>query len=331
MQLNQKTLFITDIGSYLGLRATERAIARGMAVRGLASTTAEAQQAEARGARVWVSSLADTSLVQQACSGADLVWHLGSSSDVNASDDQLYQVNVADTLNLARQAQQAGVRAFLHMSTVIVYGSHFPDQVTEAQPVQPVHALSQTRLAGEQQLLEQFATIPNFGVLVIRAGDVYGPGASSWVVRPLELMQKGYFVLIDGGQGIINHVYVDNLIDSFFLAMEQEAYGEIFNITDGARTTWREFYNRLADVAGQPPPSAIPSLAVKAAVRLRGKAMGVSPEVIDLFSRKHTYSITKARDVLGYAPQVSLSQGMSHIADWLQSSRELTSYSVSPA
>lgn len=330
MQLNQKTLVITDIGSYLGLRATERAIAQGIAVRGLASTITEARQAEARGARVRVGSLADTCLVRQVCAGADLVWHLCSSSDVNASEDQLYQVNVANTLNVARQAQQTGVQAFLHLSTVIVYGPHYPDQVTEAQPVKPVHALSQARLAGEQQLLKQFATIPDFGVTVIRAGDVYGPEASSWVVRPLELMQKGRFFLIDGGQGIMNHVYIDNLIDSFFLAMEQKAYGEIFNITDGARTTWKEFYNRLADLAGQPCPSALSSLAAKAAVRIQGKAIGVTPEVIDLFSRKHTYSITKAHDVLGYVPQISLSQGMAHISDWLKSSRELTHCSASP-
>ena len=81
-----------------------------------------------------------------------------------------------------------------------------------------------------------------FDVTVIRAGDVYGARSRPWVLRPLDLMRKRIFFLIDGGRGTMNHVHVDNLLDGVFAALDRRASGEAFNVTDGAHTTFADYF-----------------------------------------------------------------------------------------
>jgi nucleoside-diphosphate-sugar epimerase len=132
-------------------------------------------------------------------------------------------------------------------------------------------------------------------------------------------MQKKKFVLVDRGQGICNHVYVDNLIEGIFLALEKEAYGEAFNITDGCQTTWKEYYTRLAEIGGQPKPIlSMPAFLVKTIIRQQGKKADVFPESVNFVTRPHAYSIEKAQRVLGYEPRINLDEGMARIAEWLQ-------------
>jgi nucleoside-diphosphate-sugar epimerase len=113
---------------------------------------------------------------------------------------------------------------------------------------------------------------------------------------------------------------VDNLIDAVWLAIDQEAYGEAFNITDGCRTSWKEYYTLLSNIAGMPEPTSVPAFVAKAAVKLQsGKAGGITLAAIDAVTRQHAYSIEKAKRVLGYQPRVTLEQGMAQTAAWLKS------------
>jgi nucleoside-diphosphate-sugar epimerase len=138
------------------------------------------------------------------------------------------------------------------------------------------------------------------------------------VIRPLDMMKAGTFFLINNGKGIINHLYVDNLIDAVWLAIEQEAYGEIFNITDGGNTSWKEYYNRLAKIAGMPEPASVPAFVAKAAVKLQNGKDGITLAAVDAVTRQYAYSIEKATRVLGYQPRVTLEQGMAKTNDWLK-------------
>jgi nucleoside-diphosphate-sugar epimerase len=318
MDLNQKTLLITGIGEFIGLRTAELALARGMKVCGLELSPEKAQQAEQLGASVRIGSTNDEVILAKACEGADIVLHTASKNDAGGAIDAFRQINVEGTINTATAAKCSGVKAFIHLSSVMVYGFRFPDHVTEEGPLGgEKNPFCQTKIESEQEVLK-FNCPHEFGVTIIRAGDVYGPGGSVWVMRPLTMMQKKKFVLINGGRGICNHLYIDNLIDGIFLAMEKEAYGEAFNLTDGCQTTWREYYEQLADIGGQPKPViSAPALVAKTALRQMGKKADLLPESIDFVTRSHAYSIQKAIRVLGYSPNIGLEQGMQRTGEWL--------------
>jgi nucleoside-diphosphate-sugar epimerase len=319
MDLNRKTLLITGIGSFIGLRTTEMALERGLQVRGLAPSPTAAQAAEQRGAKVIVGSTTDKNAIANACEGIDIVFHTESVTQPSGDLAHFRTVNVGGTINAATAAKQAGVQAFVHLSSALVYGFNYPDCITEEGTLAGNNnPFCQTKIESEVEVL-RFNDPPGFGVVILRAGDIYGPGADAWVARPLELMQQQAFVLIDGGRGVMNHLYIDNLVDGVFLSLEKEAYGESFNLTDGCRTSWKDYYLRLAEIGGMPKPMSMPSFLVKKAAQFKNKEANISPAAIDFVTRQSAYSTEKAQRVLNFIPRVGLDEGMERTALWIRS------------
>ena len=334
MNLEHKTILITGIGGFIGMRTAELAIERGMKVVGLQRTAAKAEAARKLGAKVIIGSITNPVASKEACEGVDLVLHTAAIADEGASTSlqQYREINVNGAVNMAQAAKNAGVKAFVHLSSVMVYGFDYPNRVTENEPlVSQKNSYCQSKIESEQAILE-LNTPQDFGVIVIRPGDVYGARSIPWVVKPLKLMQQKAFMYADGGRGVMNHVYIDNLIDGILLAIEKEAYGEIFNITDGKETPWQEYYTRLAAIANFPAPSSLPASVLKLLLRLKGlpqtlkgQKPKIPPESIDFILRPYAYSIAKAQKYLGYQPKIDLTEGMKRTQTWLQQKDLLTS------
>lgn len=325
MNLKNKTLLITGIGGFIGSRFAEVALKRGMKVRGLQRSQDKANKAKKMGAEVIVGSVSDPAAAKQACQGVDIVLHTAAVVKEGGSPKYFQEINVGGTVNMATAAKNAGVKTFIHLSSVMVYGFNYPDRVTEEGPLCGENNLyCQTKIDSEKELLKMNAP-PNFGIIIIRPGDVYGPGSTTWILRPLQLMHQRLFILADGGRGTINHVYVDNLIEAIFLAVEKEAYGEAFNITDGRETSCKEYFTRLAEIGNLPAPFSLPSGVLKFMARLRclsqsllSQTPDTLPESVNWLTRPHAYSIAKARSQLGYQPKINLEEGMQRTREWLQ-------------
>jgi nucleoside-diphosphate-sugar epimerase len=77
--------------------------------------------------------------------------------------------------------------------------------------------------------------------VILRPSIVYGPH-SRWCTNLLQKLREGKGVLIEGGKGVCNTTYVDNLVDAIFLAADNErAVGGTFFITDDELLTWGQF------------------------------------------------------------------------------------------
>jgi nucleoside-diphosphate-sugar epimerase len=295
------------------------ALERGMNVRGLEKDPDAAQTVKSKGIEVQIGSVSDPTALEMACQGVDFVFHTESVLEASGELEYFRAINVKGTINAVKAAKQAKVRAFVHLSSVMVYGFKYPDRVTEVGRLQGENnPFCQTKIEGELEVFK-YNDPPDFGVIAIRAGDIYGPGAETWVLRPLKLMEQKVFVLIDGGRGTINHLYIDNLVDGVFLALEKEAYGEVFNLTDGVQTSWKDYYLRLAAIGGMPQPASMPGFLVKKAAQFKGQEVNFSPAAIDFVTRQHPYSIEKAQRMLDFVPQVGLDEGMARTAAWLKS------------
>lgn len=324
MNLKNKTLLITGIGGFIGLRTAEIALAQGIKVRGLQRSEDKAKEAQRLGAEVIIGSVTDPAAAQKVCQGVDIVLHTAAIVKEGGSPKYFHEVNVGGSVNMATAAKNAGVKTFVHLSSVMVYGFNFPNGVTEDGPLcGENNPYCQTKIESEKELLKLNAP-PAFGIIIIRPGDVYGPGSLAWIVRPLQLMRQRMFALVNGGRGVINHVYIDNLIEAIFLAVEKEAYGEVFNITDGQETSWKEYFTRLAEIGNVPTPISLPAGVMKFIAWLHcwvqtvlGQTPKLLPESIDMVTRPYAYSIAKARMQLGYEPKIDLEEGMRRTQEWL--------------
>jgi nucleoside-diphosphate-sugar epimerase len=322
MKLEGACLAVTGVGGFIGARLAQRAAARGMRVRGLEQSPDAADRARRMGVDVVTGDVCDAAAAAAACKGADLVVHTAAVVREDGPRDLYQRVNVGGSECMALAARAAGARRFVQLSSVMVYGFDFPDGVTEDGPLRGENnPYCETKIESER-LVAGLAR-PGFDVTVIRPGDVYGPGSVPWVVRPFAMMRAGLFVLPSGGRGIVNHVYVDDLVDAILLAAERDASGT-FTVCDGVATTCLDFFTPIAQAAGRPKLRTAPApllratfRAVRAAAALVGRESPAAPSTVDFLLRPHAYSNAKACRELGFSPAVDLAEGMRRVREWL--------------
>jgi nucleoside-diphosphate-sugar epimerase len=317
--------FITGARGFIARAMAERLRAAGVEVRGVDLAADPASGVIAGDLRVpgdWQRELA----------GCDLVIHTAALVTNAASLAASWELNVMGTRHVLDAAAAAGVSRFVHISSVRAFSDlDFPDGVDEHHPVRPDgNPYVDTKVASEQVVLQAHAAgeVP---VTVIRPGDVYGPGSRPWTVLPVELIKRGQFALPAMGRGVFSPVYVDTLIEGIRLAAERpEGAGQVFTLSDGVPVTCREFFGHYYRMLGRRGPICLPTaVAVPAAVaagrvaRLRGEATELNAASMRYLARRGTYSIAKARRMLGYAPAISLSEGMARTEAWLREARLL--------
>jgi nucleoside-diphosphate-sugar epimerase len=141
-----------------------------------------------------------------------------------------------------------------------------------------------------------------------------------WTLRPIELMRAGRFALIDGGRGVLSPTYVDDLVAGIVaVATHPAAVGEVFHVTGGSGVPAADFFGRYAAMLGIPKLRSAPSRMLRlAAPLLERLPLGFSPRAIEYLTHPGTYSIEKARRLLGWEPQVSLDDGMARTEQWLR-------------
>ena len=111
--------------------------------------------------------------------------------------------------------------------------------------------------------------------------------------------------------------------ESWLTLHRPEARGQIFTLTDGVGITCWDYFSRLADLVGGkvyslPAPLAKSlALSVGTATRAMGKDSELGHASIGMLLRDGTYSIDKARRMLGYEPAVDIDEGMRRVAVWL--------------
>lgn len=259
--------------------------------------------------------------------GAEVVVHTAALVTNTATHDEAWQVNVLGTRRALDAAIAGGARRFVHVSSVRAFGDlGWPDQVTEDYPVRnDGGSYVDSKIASEQVVLQAHAA-GEIEAVIVRPGDVYGPGSRPWTVQPVELIRRGAFVLPAMGRGIFSPVYVDDLVAGLQLAAEHPAAaGQVFTIGGGVGVTCAEFFGHYHRMLGKRGPVVLPTAVAvglgrvaSGGARIVGRRTEASAETMHYFTRTGTYSIAKAQRLLGYAPEVDLVDGMRRTEAWLR-------------
>jgi nucleoside-diphosphate-sugar epimerase len=262
---------------------------------------------------------------QQALGGCDLVLHTAAIVSNAVTLDAAWRVNTVGTRNVIDAAMAAKVKRFVYVSSIRAFGDlGLPDDVTEDYPVKPDgNPYVDTRIATEQVVLAAHGA-RQISATIVRPGDVYGPGSRPWTLIPLDLISKNRFVLPAMGKGIFSPVYIDDLVDGILLAAQSpKAVGQIFTLSGGVGVTCKEFFAHHYEWLGKRGPAVVPTavaLALAEGVSGAAKALRIetetNPTAVRYFTRTGTYSIEKARRLLGYEPQVDLAEGMARTKAW---------------
>ena len=311
-------VLVTGASGFIGRRLVDRYREMGAEVRGV-----DVADDPERG--VVAGDVTEPGAWQAQAEGCDLVVHTAAIIGFGGRHERYWRVNALGTRRALDAAVRGGARRFLHLSSIVVFGIDFPDGVEETWPTRTTGSpYTDAKIVSEQAVLAAHASgeVP---CTIVRPGDVYGPASGPWAISIVEALNAGPVALPDRGRGIFSPVYVDNLVDGIVLAGSSEAaLGQVFTVTDGVGMENREYFGRFCEWLGKPPPRSLPGGVMKAATwpiekvaELRGGESNLNPGTVEYMQRKGTYSIRKAREMLGYEPRVGIDEGMERMRQWL--------------
>jgi nucleoside-diphosphate-sugar epimerase len=327
MEIRGLSALVTGASGFIGGRLAERlANEEGVHVRAMVRNMKRAERLRRLPLEIVKADLVDLPSLREAMEGCDLVFHCAAMVRETGDRDEFFRTNVQGTENILKVSSDAGIKKFIHFSSVAVYGMNPPDRTDEATPYQPCGNLyCDTKIAGEKAvwLVHQEARLP---VIVIQPANVYGPYSNPWTIRPIKLILSGQMMLINGGIGFCNYVYIDNLIDATMAATKCDlSVGQVYLISDGIAVTWKEFFGYYAQMAGKPKMRSVPewlarviAMGMEITSKFTGKPPKITREAVSYLTRQARFSIEKARRELGYQPHFSLEEGMKLTEQWLR-------------
>lgn len=313
-------------GGHLARRLRET---HGDDVRVLVRTDAQAEIFRREGFEVAIGDLTNEASLQAACAGMDVVYNIAALYRTAGLPSSAYRaVNALGVAAIVRAAAAAGVRRVVHCSTVGVHGDIEHPPAGEDAPLKPGDVYQETKLEGEQ-LGREAAAAAGIELVIARPTGIYGPGDRR-LFKLFGGVAKGRFLLLGKGEIFYHLTYVDDLCDGFRLcATVPGATGRTYILAGGEVTTLRELITITASVAGVRPRllklPVWPVWIAGAACEAICAPFGISPPLyrrrVDFFTKSRAFDITRAKAELGYAPAVTLRDGIGRTLEWYRAER----------
>ena len=321
-------ILITGGTGFIGSQLAYSCLNKGYAVRVLGQTNNEAEKANLRklkeaGVECVICSITDKPKVGEALKGIDAVFHLAAAQhEMNVPDEHFWKVNVDGTKTLLRSCLERGVKFVLHGSTIGVYGE-LRGVITEESPCRPDNIYGITKFEGEK-VARSYAD--RIAVSIIRIPEVYGPGDRR-LLKLFKAVRGGRFIIPGKGKNLHHPIFVRDLIDGFFCALEKkEAKGETFLLSGPRPVTTEEMVECVAGALNvQLKVIHVPFWPFWAAAFLMEKTLrplGIQPPLhrrrMDFFKKSFELSSRKARELLGFEAKTDFAQGARLTAEWYE-------------
>ena len=262
---------------------------------------------------VVVGSLDATTDWTAALTDIDSVVHLAARVHVmqDKTVDPLAEfrrVNVLGTLQLARQAADAGVRRFVFISSVKVNGEGTPvaRPYTADDLPAAVDAYGISKLEAEQGLLA-LAASTGLEVVIIRPVLVYGPGVRANFLKMMQWLDRGLPLPLGAINNRRSLVGVDNLVSLILACLEHpDAVNQVFLASDDEDLSTTALMHRTALALGRSARLvSVPEAVLTLIAGLLGKR-----DVAQRLCGSLQVDIDKTRRILGWTPPLNVDAGL---------------------
>jgi nucleoside-diphosphate-sugar epimerase len=318
------TAFVTGGSGFIGGVLIERLRAEGWDVRALARSERSAAAVRDRGAEPVMGDLDDVAAMTAGARDADVVFHAAAHLGEWGTREEFEHGNVQGTKNALAAARAGGARRFVHVGTeaALMHGEPLVD-ADETVPLQPgSKALySATKAQAEQAVLA--ANGDGLETVVVRPRLVWGPGDTTILPGVREAVEAGKWAWIGGGTHRTSTTHVRNVVEGLWLGATKGAPGGVYFVTDGEPVVLRDFMTKLLATEGIEAPDRMLPRGVAGAVAGVGETLWTvlplpgSPPLTRLAywlaSQECTIDIGRARAELGYAPVVTIDEGMEEL------------------
>jgi nucleoside-diphosphate-sugar epimerase len=314
----KSTVLVTGANGYTGSRLCDYLAERGVPVRAMFwPADGEPKFSDARIQTV-PGDLRDKDSLRAALEGIEVVYNIAALyRPTNVSNQMYWDVNVQGTRNIVELAAEAGVKRFVHCSTIGVHGTIDSPPATEKAPLKPDDYYQFTKLKGEE-LCREIGQEKGLPVAIVRPAAIYGHEERRFFMLA-KLIQKGRFIMFGRGDVLYHFIHIDDLCDAFVLCAQNDAaIGETYIIADDHAITLNQIVEIVATELAVPPPRIrAPLFVLKLASTLcefACKPFGLSPPMhrrrASWFIADRSFDISKARSELGFTPKMDTERGL---------------------
>ena len=216
------------------------------------------------------------------------------------------RVNVDGTLNLASQAATAGVKRFIFISSIGVNGNINTSPFTEYDDPNPAELNAESKWEAEQGLWE-IQRETGMEIVIIRPPLVCGPNAPGNFGSLMRWVEKGVPLPLGAIHNQRSLVALDNLVDLLIACIDHPAAAnQVFLAGDGEDISTTDLLRGVAKAMGKPSRLIpVPSSVLMFAATILGKR-AVAQRLLGSLQ----VDISKARELLGWTPPVSVEEGL---------------------
>lgn len=315
-------IVITGITGFVGGALAQALVAQGKTIVGLVRPNADTTHLSNPKIQLKTGDVTHPDTLGSLFQPGDWLIHAaGMLGQPGVPESAYHTLHVQGTQNILAAAARANVARVLYISSPGVLGPIDGQPADETTPLAPSNPYERSKAAAEKAALD--FVDKGLPVIIARPEFIYGPG-DTHVLGLFQAVQRGLFFYIGKGQAVCHPTYIDDAVRGMLLCLEKGVPGQIYHIT-GPRPVTFEEYGRTIAAALQvrPPWLRLPKfVALVGAIKLEffGKILGFTPPLsrtgVAFFSENRRFSWQKARQQLGYQPQIDLADGVRRTVAW---------------
>jgi nucleoside-diphosphate-sugar epimerase len=332
--MSAASVLVTGAAGFIGGHVVDLLAERGTPPRAAVMPGEPGRRLAGLGAEVVTADMRDRASLAAAVEGMDTVLHCAARTGSWGPRAEFEAVNVRGLADLLDVSLAAGVRRFVHVSSIVVYGTNVGGAADESAPlrVERHNPYSWSKVMGEE-VVGRYVRERSAPVTVVRPGWVYGPRDTGSFGRFASMIEKGGMIVMGSGLNRVPLVYVADVAQGILMAGEADAAkGRAYTLVNDDPVTPNDYFRAIARELGAPPPRfRLPfrlalgiAWGAETAFRLTGrkKAPPITRHGVSLMAGENRLSIARARADLGFAPRVGLTEGVRRSVEWYRAGRD---------
>lgn len=327
-------ILVTGGTGFIGENFIPRLLEKGHKIRLLVRNYEKGQQLFHDKCEYFIGDVTDKESLTGCCHGIDVVFHMVAKVGNQLPNAEIFKafrsVNVTGTQNIVDESCKANVSRFIFVSSIAAMGIVKDTPINEKSRCSPYLPYQVTKYEAEQLINEYVKA--GFPGIIVRPTKVYGIGEHEFSYLTLaKLCKKGVFPKVGKGHNYTSNIYISDFVQALVKLVDKGIIGETYILTSDESIDFVQSGKVIADVLNKkitviPVPAGL--MIYTAALEERffnyiRKPPIVTRKNIEATITDRVYDISKAKNEIGYEPEMPMRKGIQQVVRWYISEKML--------